>query len=196
MSEGRDIGLLGPGVAVLVVGESGVGKDTLLEGAARCLGPDRGITFVQRVVTRHPHGSEAFVPMKEPDFQAAREAGAFALSWDAHGLSYGVLVATDGEIAAGRSIVINASRSIIAAARARYARLKVVVVACDAAVRAERLALRGRESPAAIAARMARKIDAFDPRQADAIVDNSGPPEDGIAQLAAALRAFTARYAM
>jgi len=176
---------------VLVVGESGVGKDTLLEGAARRLHDHARISFVRRSVTRSPHGSENFQPMTWAAFESARASGAFALSWEAHGLGYGIPISTDDEIAAGRCIVLNASRSVIAAARARYENSRVVLIVCSASVRAERLAARGRESAADMAARLARTVAAFDLGKADAIIDNSGPPEAGIAALTALLRSFT-----
>ena len=40
------------GSLVLVVGPSGVGKDTLIGGAKQALENDRRFTFVRRVVTR------------------------------------------------------------------------------------------------------------------------------------------------
>jgi ribose 1,5-bisphosphokinase len=182
-------------MAVLVVGESGVGKDTLLEGAARGLRDDPGIVFVRRAVTRNPHGSEDFEPMTWAAFDAAHASGAFALAWHAHGLGYGIPVAADADISAGRSIVLNASRSVIPSARARYANLRVVLIVCSSAVRAERMAARGRESAADMSARLARTVATFDPGMADAIIDNSGPPAAGIIELTGLLRSFRSRVA-
>lgn len=181
---------LGPGTVVLVVGPSGVGKDALLGGARHILHADPRFVFVRREITRPPHPSEAFTSATELEFEQRLEGGAYALSWRAHGLGYGIPIAIDDDIRAGRIAVFNASRAIVHHARERYARVRVILVECPVAVRAQRMAARGRESAAAIEERLSRTVDEFDADAADVRVDNSGSLDDGVAQLTAALRSF------
>jgi len=145
------------GLLVLVVGPSGSGKDTLLAGAARSLARDERFRFARRIVTR-PVAQEALEEaMDVARFTHAREAGRFALHWEAHGLHYGIPIDIAEDIATGRVVVANVSRAVLAEAASRYASAVIEVTAPDA-VRADRLRARGRETAADIAARLARDV--------------------------------------
>ena len=174
---------------VLVVGPSGAGKDTLLRGARAALAGDRRFVFPRRTITRAADaGAEDHDSATVASFEEAVAAGRFALTWAAHGLHYGIPAAIAGDIASGRVVVVNGSRAALAAALARFPDSRVVLIDASAAERARRLAGRGRETSAEIAARIAREA----PRVPDGavVVDNSGAPEAGIAALVAALRAL------
>ncbi len=76
---------------VAVVGPSGAGKDTLMGLARARLDADARFRFVQRAITRPAEaGGEAHRPLSVPAFEAEQAAGAFALSWNVHGLLYGI----------------------------------------------------------------------------------------------------------
>lgn len=176
---------------VLVVGPSGAGKDTLINAARAALAGDASFVFPRRVVTR-----EAVAALEDHDSVSADEFalqarnGAYALSWEAHGLNYGLPRSIGDDIAAGRVVVINASRRMIAVAMDRFPGSQVVLIEASPAVRAARLSGRGRESAAEIEARLAREVDV--PMPAAVRIDNSGAREDGIARFIAALRGFSA----
>lgn len=178
------------GRLVTVVGASGAGKDTLLGAARQKLTGNPRFIFARRVITRpaeaRPHpGVEEHLPMSDAEFAAAREAGHFALYWHAHGLSYGIPRSIERELAEGRTVIANLSRTVLAEASGRYA-LRVLLVTAPRALLAARLASRGRESLAEITLRLDREAplpDGLDVRE----VANDSTPEVGAARLLAAL---------
>ncbi|MFO0405567.1 MAG: phosphonate metabolism protein/1,5-bisphosphokinase (PRPP-forming) PhnN [Labrys sp. (in: a-proteobacteria)] len=184
---------LSGGRLVLVVGPSGAGKDTLIDRARAVLEPTGRVVFVQRIVTRAASAFEDNQTVSETDFDVALAAGAYALSWRAHGLSYAIPASIDREIAAGRAVVANVSRGIIAAARGRYADVVVVLVTAPPDVLAARLAARARPSDGVIADRLKRAEVVFDdPWQPDIVIDNSGSHDYGARQLIAAIQGAAA----
>jgi ribose 1,5-bisphosphokinase len=143
---------------VLVVGPSGAGKDSLLDGARAALAADPRFRFVRRVITRPASaGGEAHEEATDAEFQARRAAGGFALDWQAHGLRYGIPSDIVADLAAGRVVVANVSRGVIETARARFP-TRVIVVTAPADILAARLAARGREGASAITERLARDV--------------------------------------
>lgn len=179
---------IGPGCVVLMVGPSGAGKDAVLAAARRALATDPAFVFVERVISRPPHAAEAHASLSAEDFQAAASRGAYALTWRAHNLHYGIPAPIDDDIRCSKTVVFNASRGVVDDARRRFARVHVVLIDCPMEVRAERLALRGRETTEQIRARLARAASGFDAASADARIDNSGPLDDGAARLVSILR--------
>lgn len=166
----------GAGTLVLVVGPSGSGKDTLIDYARRAL-PDERVVFCRRVVTRPSSRHEVHDEVSEEDYARAVAGGAFALHWRAHGLGYGLPAEIDDELAAGRVVVANVSRSIVAAARLRYRRVLIVLLDVGPDVLRYRLAARAREAGAAQESRLSA-ADAERPTGHDVVViGNSGPIE-------------------
>lgn len=177
------------GTLFLVVGPSGVGKDTLIDAARAALAADRRFAFARRAITREADaGGEAHEAITSAAFAAAAGAGAFAVSWSAHGLSYGIRHAALAPLAAGRNVVVNASRRAIPAFRAAAGRVVVLAVTAPPDVVRARLEARGREDAAEVAARLARDVPlAGVPDVAE--VDNGGDVGTGQAAFLAALYA-------
>ena len=174
------------GRLVLVVGPSGAGKDTLIAAAKTALANDPNYVFPKRIITRQAMAeAEDHESVSPETFAKLRGDGAFALDWDAHGLSYGLPASRMGDLAAGRTVVFNGSRAAVAEARRRFTALTVVLIDATAQGRAARLAGRGRESAAGIAERLAREVR--DPLPGAVPVDNSGALADGVAAFLAAL---------
>ncbi len=178
------------GTLFLVVGPSGAGKDSLLDGARAALAGDDRYLFPQRIITRPADaGGESHRAVSVQTFAELRAAGAFALAWYANGLDYAIPAEIDRRLAEGRHVVVNVSRTIADDARRRYRPLRVIAVTAPADVIAARLAGRGRESAAEITARLARGALALPQGDDVDVVVNDGSLETGIARMLAALRA-------
>ena len=180
-----------PGVFVAVVGPSGAGKDTLLRIAAERLADDPSFRFARRVVTREGDPAiEDHETIGEEAFGEAEAAGAFCLSWRAHGLCYGLPAPLDLELRRGVTIVANVSRHAVAAAAERFPSLAVVEIAAPKEVRLERIAARGREDRMAIERRLARGAPLAPQPLSRRYrrIDNVGAPEAAAEALAGFLR--------
>ncbi len=176
---------------ILVVGASGAGKDTLLNGAREALA-GAPVRFVRRVITRpaadgEGPGVEAHESVSEQAFALRRAAGDFSLSWLAHGLHYGIPADIGHDLAAGRVVVANVSRAVVAEAAEQFP-VAVVEVTAPPAVLEARLAARGREDAEDVARRLARQIELPLPVQRIVVV-NDGELELGCERMVAALRA-------
>lgn len=170
---------------VLVVGPSGAGKDSLLNGARTAFARDARFHFVRRVITRpaDPDGEN-----HEPVSVAEFESRDFALSWSAHGLHYGIATAA---LTVAPIAVANVSRGIITSAIAAGHNARVIEVTAPVEVLAARLLARGREDAADMARRMRREVVV--PAGVPLVtVVNDGSLEDGAARFVAALEALAA----
>ena len=160
---------------MLVVGPSGAGKDTLIAAAKRKFRDDPTIVFPRRVITRPESIGEDHIPISRRDFVRLEQDGAFVLSWQAHGLHYGVPRETIEDLEAGRIVVVNVSRDIVAEACVRWPRTHIVQVTVALDALKARLEARGREAADDITRRLARaKRKKQLPSQAIDSVDNSG----------------------
>ena len=175
---------------VAVVGASGAGKDTLLEGlVAAC--PE--VYRARRTISRPPSANtEDFESVTLAEFDALHREGAFALFWWAHGLGYGIRHCELDPLAEGRTVVFNGSRKALPEAVARYPDLRVVMVSVMPEVLAARLTARGRETAADIARRLERADTELPAGIVGQVVRNDGSPEEGIARLIAAVQPVSA----
>ena len=174
-------------VLILVVGPSGAGKDTLLNGVREALGEHHAMRFVRRVITRPGDlGEEAHESVSEQAFELREQVGDFALSWRAHGLRYGIPADISMDLARGRVVIANVSRAVVAEAAARFP-VAVIEVTAPADVLAARLAERGRETVDDVARRLSRDIELPVPVSRLSVV-NDGTREAGVARLLAAIR--------
>jgi ribose 1,5-bisphosphokinase len=181
--------LIGPGRLVLVVGPSGAGKDTLIAYARAACRGDASVVFPARVVTRPPSVFEGNEFMPPSAFEQAAANGAFAIWWSAHGHMYGIPLAVDFDIEAGRTVVCNVSRTAVGAVRGRYANVVTVLVTAPADVLQTRLAARERASDGRVSDRM-RRLELTDGKlRPDVIINNVGNPESGARKLVDTLHA-------
>lgn len=163
---------------IAVVGSSGAGKDSVMAGLCARV-PE--LHAVRRVITRAPNtGGEAFDAVTPAEFAARTDAGAFALHWTAHGLSYGIPVGTAGILARGQDVLVNLSRGVVAVAAQVFGTVVILHVTAPSAVLSHRLSARGREDSADATRRLTRPAPAM-PEDLPLIeVDNSGPLDRSI----------------
>lgn len=163
-----------PGRLIYLMGPSGSGKDSVLQAASAPLAA-MDCRIVRRVITRsaeaqgedaHPVGVDQFVHLER--------SGAFAMSWQANGLHYGIPREIDDWLAAGHDVLVNGSRKYLPEARRRYPQLIAVLLKVDTDVLRQRLLKRGRETPSEIEARLARNAHFADGLPGPLVVlDNS-----------------------
>jgi ribose 1,5-bisphosphokinase len=182
---------LGPGRAIIVVGPSGAGKDTLIGIVKAGLVGRANVAFPKRIVTRASDASEDTVAVSHADYHSALARGELALNWLAHGHGYGYPLAIDDDIARGRTLVLNLSRLVVPTARARYQLAHVVLIDAAPELRRARLLSRQREGAADVDARLARET-VFTPGDADSVINNDGDP----AEAARALEAIISQPAI
>ena len=158
-----------------------------MRGAQAHLAGGKEFVFVRRVISRPRDEYEDHEPVSVAEFQAREQRGEFALSWRAHDTCYGVPIGIEADIAAGATVICNASRTIIAAARQRYPSVRVIEITAPPEVLAERLARRGRETPTGQNARLTRQVERPSDDAGDVRIENKGAIETGVALFLAAL---------
>jgi thymidine phosphorylase len=183
-----------PGTFFFVVGPSGAGKDTLIDGVRAVLG-NEGYVFARRIITRPAHSIGEDHEAETTDGFARRlAAGEFLLAWQAHGLDYGLPASLLGALAAGSHVVANGSRAMVPALAERVPGLVVIEVSAPHEVVAQRIASRGRETPDEVLARLARQVDPLPPNVLRQRVVNDGSLAQGIARFVQVLRTPVARF--
>src|SRR3989344_685352 len=181
------------GRLIYIIGPSGSGKDSLLD-AARARLAERGCRIVRRVITRSAEAvGEAALGVSPQQFVQMQAQGAFALSWHANGLSYGIPRQIDDWLAAGQDVLVNGSRGYLPKARERYPELLAILLQVDEAALRQRLHARGRESAEQIEARLARSCELQlpsakavgdrDEGESQWLLNNSGPLDQTVTQL-------------
>ena len=177
------------GIFFFVVGPSGAGKDSLIDGAREVLSD---FVFARRVVTR-PHGSpgEDHEALNETEFVRLDCQGEFLITWSAHGLRYGLRRDLLDALSRGHHVIANGSRAMIDVLSTRVPRLVVIEVNAPASVLAARILARGRETHDEVVKRVTRQVE---PTSADVEVlkvMNDTTLKQGIERFVAALRRAT-----
>jgi ribose 1,5-bisphosphokinase len=171
------------GTLFLVAGPSGAGKDTLIAASHNRL--PESYVFPRRTITRPAQpGGEDHVVESMAAFEVQERAGAFALTWRAHGIAYGIPAAIEADLARGKHVVANVSRTIVQDAKVRFRPAHVILVTASPSILAARLHARGRESDEDIGER----LDRAPPVAADTVIVNDGALEPALAAFVKALK--------
>lgn len=176
------------GHLVLVVGPSGAGKDSVINGAREIFTNNNRVVFARRIVTRQAHTStEDHDSLNDMEFALAVVDGEFAFWWCAHNNGYGIPVSIEHDLALGRTVVFNCSRDIIAEAVERHIKTTVVEVTAPRDMLVERIVARGRESRTDALARVSRTVTPY-PRSASVMrINNVGAIVDAVDALCAVI---------
>lgn len=168
------------GRLIAVVGPSGVGKDSVMEGLAAS---DPSLHLVRRTITRAPElGGENYDAVSVAEFNNMAASGQFAVHWGAHDLQYGIRASIQTVLAEGRDCLANFSRSALVVGDAAFANFCVLNIMAHPDTLASRLAARGRESEAQIAKRLAQAVKPLPVGLRVMTVSNDGALDATIAQ--------------
>lgn len=170
-----------------VVGPSGAGKDSLLSGVQPLLPPGQFI-FARRVITREAVAhTEDHDSCSEAEFLAREAKGDFLITWQAHGLMYGLPASLLDAIASGMHVIANGSRNMVEPLQRKVSSLKVIEVNAPLEVLRARLNSRSRESPEEIERRLQRASLALPSGVPSVRVMNDLSLDIGVSRLKAAL---------
>lgn len=167
------------GRLIAVVGPSGVGKDSVMDGICAAM-PD--IHRVKRVITRAPElGGEDYQAVSVEEFETMAANGAFAVHWGAHDLRYGIPAEIKDKVASGTNFLANFSRKALSDAAAIFPIFLVLNITATSETLTKRLAARGRETDEQIAKRLAQAVKPL-PIDLDVVhLSNDGPLEETVA---------------
>lgn len=138
---------------ILIVGASGVGKDSLIREAKKEL--KEGFNFVKRYITREPDTNEQNYFVENSAFKLLKESNYFISSWEAHGNFYGV----SKDSIKDKVNVLSISRSKIADFEKNFDEVYTINITLDKEELKKRLLRRGRESIYNIQKRLERSYD-------------------------------------
>lgn len=173
------------GRVIAVVGPSGVGKDTVLQGLHTAL-PDSYL--VRRVITRAPGAiGEDFNAVNQREFDDLVKNDAFTIHWRAHGLSYGIPRTIKAQLQQGKDCLVNFSRTALTEAATEFPRFIVLNVTAAPDTIAMRLTARDRETAEEIERRRAVSEKDLPPGLDVRHVHNDGPIEETVARAVALL---------
>ena len=165
------------GCLLLVIGASGVGKDSVLKAVQQRYAGHPQVRFLKRVITRPSvPENEVHDSLTEGEFLRAQSLGEFAVSWQANGNHYGLPQHAQDLILDGKVVVANGSRGALEAITAAFPTLDVVLITANQATLSQRLHSRTRDTAEQITQRLQRNKQLDQQlHQAHTIINNDGP---------------------
>jgi len=149
------------GKLILVVGPSGAGKDSLIAAAKRYFAGNEKISFPRRVITRPPSpAAEDHDTLSNEDFVKALQQGAFFMHWHAHELSYGLPISLADDLDAGKTVIVNVSRTVLAQAEKAWPHSTVLEITAPPQILAQRVTARARGEDGDVQKRISRTVEA------------------------------------
>lgn len=177
------------GLLIVIVGPSGAGKDTLLNEIRMDPSLAASLHFVKRAITRNfVQDAEKFWPMSTEEFIKAKERNVFCVTWEAHGLHYGVHQTAFDLVETGHIVVLNGARRALSDLQNTFKNMVVINITADPDVLAMRLVERGREDAAKISDRLKQQNLAVGPDFDVINIDNSGSLATALVNLKTTLK--------
>lgn len=125
-------------ILILIVGASGVGKDTLLKELKKYLSAN----FIKRYITRQPDINESNYYVSKEAFKVLENSAYFISSWSAHNNFYGI---SKNSIKEGLNI-ISVSRAVIKNFEDIFEEVYTINITLNKKILKQRLLNRKRES--------------------------------------------------
>ncbi|MHA2288594.1 MAG: phosphonate metabolism protein/1,5-bisphosphokinase (PRPP-forming) PhnN [Promethearchaeota archaeon] len=173
-----------PGALILIVGNSGSGKDSIMKGVKERYPSElKPLYLTQRYITRPSSDTEDNIAITPEDFRRKAKRGEFALEWHIYGLDYGVPIEIDNMLKKGHIVLVNVSRSVVKKAREIYHNILVVFVEVPFEITLKRVKERARESGERLEERIQRAKENQTFQEADFTIDNSGEIEGAVNDL-------------
>ncbi len=173
------------GCLLLVVGASGVGKDSILRNLHTLFASHDRVHFLRRVITRPSDPkTEAHDSLSKEAFLMAQKEGQFAVHWQANGNLYGLPIQALQMVKQGKVVVANGSRGALADIQAAFPRVEVVLITANADTLKARLEARGRDSGDQIMQRLQRSAQMDQSMPTALVIDNDGSLEQAVRCLA------------
>jgi thymidine phosphorylase len=145
------------GTFFLIVGPSGAGKDSLIQGAEAALADNNHYVFAKRVITRESDPDrESHEPVTAAEFAKRQKAKAFMLAWQVYDTDYGIPAPYNDDLDAGHHVVANVSRGVVGEAVAHFRPACVIQITAPPPVLESRL--NARDDISNLEERLARTV--------------------------------------
>lgn len=145
------------GTLFLMVGPSGAGKDSLIQAAIESFADSASFVVARRVITRPlDRTREDHESVSNEEFRRRVDQDEFMLSWNVYDTCYGIPKSYEADLAAGRHVIANVSRTVVGPGVANNSPARVIQVTAPRDVLEARL--KARADPATAAARLARAV--------------------------------------
>ena len=163
------------GIIFAVIGNSGAGKDSVIEEVKKMFpGTIKELKIPRRVITRAGSDTEMYEHVEKGLFQEMRASGEFILEWESYNHHYGIRREVFDWVEEGHPVMMNISRTVVKSAREMFPNMKLIFISVPLEVTAERIIERGRESYTEVLNRVVRAQDLQEYENADLVVDNVG----------------------
>jgi len=176
------------GTLFLVIGPSGAGKKTLIDGASAAHVGNEHYIFPRRYVTDPINAADKdHIPLSSDLFSQMLERGDMVLEWRTHNVRYGVPKAVAQHLERGRNVVVSVSRTVVDEARRRFSPVKILYISVDDETLARRLQQRDRESAAEIKRRVGLAREYLITGDDVVLIDNGSDLETSVDSFVAAI---------